>query len=46
LRLKGRCARIGRPFGFTLAVFPTKWVGTTAAPVRAVAIVEDDAPFG
>jgi kynurenine formamidase len=23
-------------------VFPIKWVGTTAAPVRAVAIVGDD----
>lgn len=32
--------KIGRPFGFTLAVFPIKWVNTTAAPVRAVAIVE------
>jgi kynurenine formamidase len=31
---------IGRPHGFTLAVFPIKWVNTTAAPVRAVAIVE------
>jgi kynurenine formamidase len=27
--------------GFKLAVFPVKWIGTTAAPVRAVAIVED-----
>ncbi|MEZ5101140.1 MAG: cyclase family protein [Thermoleophilia bacterium] len=27
--------------GFTLAVFPVKWVGTTAAPVRAVAILGD-----
>jgi kynurenine formamidase len=24
-------------------VLPVKWVGTTAAPVRAVAIVDDDA---
>lgn len=29
------------PYGFTLSVFPIKWVGTTAAPVRAVAIVDD-----
>ena len=34
--------QIGRPFGFTLSVLPVKWVGTTAAPVRAVAIVEDE----
>lgn len=33
--------QIGRPFGFTLSVFPIKWVNTTAAPVRAVAIIED-----
>lgn len=33
--------QIGRPHGFTLSVLPVKWVGTTAAPVRAVAIVED-----
>jgi kynurenine formamidase len=33
--------RIGRPFGFQLCVLPIKWVGTTGAPVRAVAIVED-----
>lgn len=33
--------QIPRPFGFKLAVFPIKWVGTTGAPVRAVAIVED-----
>ena len=26
--------------GFKLAVFPVKWIGTTAAPVRAVAILE------
>ena len=25
-----------------LVVLPVKWVGTTAAPVRAVAIVEDE----
>jgi kynurenine formamidase len=34
--------RIGRPHGFQLTVLPVKWVGTTAAPVRAVAVVEDD----
>jgi kynurenine formamidase len=28
--------------GFKLSVFPIKWLGTTAAPVRAVAIVEDE----
>lgn len=33
--------QIGRPFGFTLSVFPIKWVNTTAAPVRAVAIIDD-----
>ena len=35
--------QIGRPFGFQLSVLPIKWTGTTAAPVRAVAIVDDDA---
>ena len=29
------------PCGFTLSLFPVKWVNTTAAPVRAVAIVEE-----
>ena len=29
------------PHGFKLSVFPIKWVNTTAAPVRAVAIIED-----
>lgn len=33
--------QIGRPHGFKLALFPVKWVGTTAAPVRAVAIVDE-----
>ena len=33
--------QIGRPHGFQLIVMPVKWVGTTAAPVRAVAMVED-----
>ena len=27
--------------GFKLCVFPIKWMGTTAAPVRAVAIVDE-----
>jgi kynurenine formamidase len=27
--------------GFKLAVFPIKWIGTTAAPVRAVAILDE-----
>jgi len=35
--------QIGRPHGFQLCVLPVKWVGTTAAPVRAVAIVDDEA---
>ena len=29
------------PHGFELTVFPVKWVNTTAAPVRAVAIIEE-----
>jgi kynurenine formamidase len=33
--------KIGRSHGFKLACFPVKWTGTTAAPVRAVAIVEE-----
>jgi kynurenine formamidase len=33
--------RIGRPHGFQLVVLPVKWVGTTAAPVRAVAVVDE-----
>jgi kynurenine formamidase len=32
--------QIGRPHGFTLSVLPVKWTGTTAAPVRALAIVD------
>jgi kynurenine formamidase len=32
---------IPKPFGFKIAVFPIKWKGTTGAPVRAVAIVEE-----
>jgi kynurenine formamidase len=30
------------PYGFKLSVFPIKWVGTTGAPIRAVAIVDED----
>jgi kynurenine formamidase len=33
--------QIGRAHGFQLNVMPVKWVGTTAAPVRAVAIVDE-----
>jgi kynurenine formamidase len=33
--------QIGRPHGFQLCVLPIKWMGTTAAPVRAVAIIEE-----
>jgi kynurenine formamidase len=33
--------QIGRPHGFTLSALPIHWTGTTAAPVRAVAIVDD-----
>lgn len=33
--------KIGRPHGFKISAFPVKWAGTTAAPVRAVAIVDD-----
>lgn len=33
--------QIPLPFGFKVAVFPIKWKGTTGAPVRAVAILED-----
>lgn len=29
------------PLGFTLSLFPVKWVNTTGSPVRAVAIIED-----
>jgi kynurenine formamidase len=32
--------QIGRSHGFTLSVLPVKWMGTTAAPVRAMAIVD------
>jgi kynurenine formamidase len=33
--------RIPQPYGFKLSLFPVKWVNTTGAPVRAVAIVDD-----
>ena len=33
--------KLPSPTGFKLAVFPIKWVMSTAAPVRAVAIIED-----
>ncbi|CAN5383933.1 cyclase family protein [soil metagenome] len=33
--------QINQSTGFTVSVFPIQWVGTTAAPVRAVAIVEE-----
>jgi kynurenine formamidase len=33
--------QIGRPHGFQLCVLPIKWVGTTAAPVRAVAVIDE-----
>src|ERR671926_65786 len=29
------------PHGFKLSLFPIKWVNTTAAPVRAVAILDE-----
>ena len=32
---------IPEPHGFKLSVLPIKWVDTTAAPVRAAAIIED-----
>jgi kynurenine formamidase len=34
--------QIGRPHGFQLCVLPVKWLGTTAAPVRAVALVDEE----
>jgi kynurenine formamidase len=33
--------QIGRPHGFQLCVLPVKWVGSTAAPVRAIAIIDE-----
>ena len=32
---------IPHPHGFKLSVLPINWVDTTAAPVRAAAIIED-----
>jgi kynurenine formamidase len=32
---------IPTPFGFKLSLFPVKWVNTTGAPVRAVALIEE-----
>lgn len=32
---------IPKPFGFTVSVLPVKWMGTTGAAVRAVAIIEE-----
>jgi kynurenine formamidase len=34
--------KIGKSHSFKLSVLPIKWVNTTAAPVRAVAIIEDE----
>jgi kynurenine formamidase len=33
--------QIGRSHGFQLCVLPVKWMGTTAAPVRAIAVVDE-----
>lgn len=33
--------KLPKPYGFKLSVLPVKWVMSTAAPVRAVAIFED-----
>lgn len=33
--------KIPQPYGFTVSVLPVLWTGTTAAPIRAVAILED-----
>jgi len=33
---------IPKPFGFKVSVLPIKWKGTTAAPVRAIALLEDE----
>ena len=33
--------QIGRPHGFQVHVLPVKWRNTTAAPVRAVAVIEE-----
>jgi kynurenine formamidase len=34
--------KIPKPHGFKVAVFPIKLVGASAAPIRAVAIIEDE----
>jgi kynurenine formamidase len=34
--------QIPHPHGFKLSCFPVKWVNTTGAPVRAVAIIEEE----
>ena len=33
--------QIGRSHGFQLCVLPVKWMGTTAAPVRAIAVIDE-----
>jgi kynurenine formamidase len=33
--------QIGRSTGFTVVVAPVKWQGTTAAPVRAMALIDE-----
>jgi kynurenine formamidase len=39
----GNLDQIGRSTGFTVVVAPVKWQGTTAAPVRAMAFVDEPA---
>ena len=34
--------KIPEPHGFTLSLFPVKWVNTTGSPVRAVAIIDQE----
>jgi kynurenine formamidase len=33
--------QIGKPYGFQLSVLPVKWQKSTAAPVRAVAVIDE-----
>jgi kynurenine formamidase len=33
--------KIPKPHGFKLSLFPVKWVNTTGAPVRAVALIDE-----
>jgi len=33
--------KIPQPFGFKVSLFPVKWVNSTGAPVRAVALIDD-----